>query len=210
MKSTELVSFDTTMVLTQPGSWQTPIKSSTFVSIPLWFSRNRLLEQVPPGSPWFPYHYGSHATWSRPASRRLHCLSFPYHYGSHATRRYDHRVYGGNRFPYHYGSHATDYHVEILLKNRSSFHTTMVLTQQTKQQYDASEHNICFHTTMVLTQRAIGKHVLVGKNSFPYHYGSHATAFWYQIRNGPSHVSIPLWFSRNRFHYKIIIYDYGN
>jgi len=56
--------------------------------------------------------------------------SFPYHYGSHATysgRTLYQQVQG---FPYHYGSHATKIAPNIRRITVLCFHTTMVLTQQ--------------------------------------------------------------------------------
>jgi len=144
-------SFHTTMVLTQLLSSLRP-KAGIDVSIPLWFSRNVSIGRSKASSPiavsiplWFsrnrtsqspsiqdfaefPYHYGSHATYSAMGiaflvnvsiplwfSRNIKRLSasffyvnlFPYHYGSHATDTVRHRVYGILKFPYHYGSHAT-------------------------------------------------------------------------------------------------------
>jgi len=59
-----------------------------------------------------------------------------------------------SKFPYHYGSHATGYSVSTG-HYRTSFHTTMVLTQ-----LQNSILNIyvlsSFHTTMVLTQHRRG------------------------------------------------------
>jgi len=57
---------------------------------------------------WFPYHYGSHATFQLLGESGGN-LPFPYHYGSHAT---SHATGTFARrplqFPYHYGSHATE------------------------------------------------------------------------------------------------------
>ena len=72
----------------------------------------------------------------------------------------------------------------------------MVLTQQAlassgKFQTDS------FHTTMVLTQHNEYELLSCGDQSFPYHYGSHATRQDREVQAGLD-VSIPLWFSRNQ------------
>ena len=77
---------------------------------------------------------------------------------------------------YHYGSYATMIETDDSVSIVECFHTTMVLTQQTDLVRDLSVIFRSFHTTMVLTQQ--------GKN---------------QERQATfSHVSIPLWFLRNR------------
>ena len=119
----------------------------------------------------FPYHYGSHATDFN-AEEYVVLLKFPYHYGSHAT-------------------HRTQFYTLLLY----CFHTTMVLTQLLQQ----GRRRIHFNVSIPLWfSRNLGfmrySRVL---ETFPYHYGSHATQsratfllFFYI-------VSIPLWFSRN-------------
>ena len=143
----------------------------------------------------------------------------------------------GEKFPYHYGSHATDSRPSCS-SSKTSFHTTMVLTQRTHGQvvprqrrvsiplwfsrnrnrrHSCRQKRLRFHTTMVLTQRrgVAGLHpyslrfhttmVLTqhwmdhrsqGSHVFPYHYGSHATKFFCRVYLSMV-VSIPLWFSRN-------------
>jgi len=98
-------------------------------------------------------------------------------------------------FPYHYGSHAT------------------------VNWFDPGKMGERFHTTMVLTQRCVAASGRSSQTAFPYHYGSHAThedndsrsVHWCfhttMVLTQPRrtsglrvllHVSIPLWFSRNR------------
>jgi len=98
--------FHTNMVLTQ--LWRAcQVCRPPHVSIPLWFSRNADIIFQPVNQPavsiplWFSRNEVNY--WSMPG-----VTMFPYHYGSHATTHSDMRRSGYS----------------------SSFHTTMVLTQQ--------------------------------------------------------------------------------
>jgi len=69
-----------------------------------------------------------------------------------------------------------------LSRRRSSFHTTMVLTQQKVSGVKISL-SMSFHTTMVLTQHAFLLQT-AAILAFPYHYGSHATYVFTYIKKG--------------------------
>jgi len=95
------------MVLTQPIPEEICPWIYT-VSIPLWFSRNKLRKRH--GYKLiskFPYHYGSHATNIYPTTYILDTSSF--HTTMVLTQRLtmDFNELWKTAFPYHYGSHAT-------------------------------------------------------------------------------------------------------
>jgi len=64
---------------------------------------------------------------------------------------------------------------ELIGRRPLRFHTTMVLTQRGNMPMDLHLGN-CFHTTMVLTQLFLGVRLAPASHVwFPYHYGSYAT-----------------------------------
>jgi len=141
------------MVLTQPGDHHEPTVNRNPVSIPLWFLRNTIPEEI---CPWI-YNVSIPLWFLRNPTIDVHtetgALEFPYHYGSYATHKY---VIGQKvcpeAFPYHYGSYATKSGFDFDKLKKSSFHTTMVLTQHSLQT-NLRKSMTSFHTTMVLTQR---------------------------------------------------------
>jgi len=178
----------------------------------------------------FPYHYGSHATvepslsfFSRGksfhttmvltqqnhkyAGKKL-TAKFPYHYGSHATNGTNlGRWNSAIQFPYHYGSHAT--FIEIYNPSHSFYRVSIPLWFSRNSEgthRTASPILFPYHYGSHATGTLYREEQLV---SFPYHYGSHATIGCCLMEKHISQVSIPLWFSRNRFYYKDIIQVLG-
>jgi len=147
-----IYSFHTTMVLTQRPNRQTRSICHNRVSIPLWFLRNNNITTVEfELHREFPYHYGSYATMPCQGDQLDRRQGF--HTTMVLTQPIDDlfgKIYWlvsiplwflrngrgeecgvgeGYKFPYHYGSYATLSWVKNGLSPKSSFHTTMVLTQ---------------------------------------------------------------------------------
>jgi len=125
------------------------------VSIPLWFSRNAIKKALNIlGINTFPYHYGSHATSGRTseASARQ-SVSIPLWFSRNFGRITKHPDHYS--FPYHYGSHATGHEFEVVWERSSGFpyHYGSHATDIYIRYVDDKLHS--FHTTMVLTQRFI-------------------------------------------------------
>ena len=95
------------MVLTQPGDHHEPTVNRNPVSIPLWFLRNTIPEEI---CPWI-YNVSIPLWFLRNPTIDVHtetgALEFPYHYGSYATLIKAAVDSETKTFPYHYGSHAT-------------------------------------------------------------------------------------------------------
>ena len=167
------------MVLTQRCIRRWACYYISWVSIPLWFSRNSF---GPVDGSLVVISFHTTMVLTQPCIRRK--APFAAQGGFHTTMvltQHTVRVaaYGGNQFPYHYGSHATKEDSQVGCSRNLCFHTTMVLTQRAAQSIRDAQTTTCFHTTMVLTQQKIGM-----RCSCPTHS-----------------VSIPLWFSRNPIQY---------
>ena len=166
--------FHTTMVLTQHTIWKWGLWVF-FVSIPLWFSRNpRSFPMLLRLSTCFHTTMVLTQPQKPKVKRRDNKVSIPLWF-SRNSKSVNFGDQEFTSFPYHYGSHATWNMRRTTLRCLSSFHTTMVLTQQKGRRRESSKIT-CFHTTMVLTQLNAG---------------------WIRYCNS-KWVSIPLWFSRNR------------
>ena len=164
------------MVLTQLHRRNLLHGSARKVSIPLWFLRNQCLGFME----YQNMNYCFHTTMVLTQLTSLRKLknytqvSIPLWFLRNRIL-YPMKSRTTLLFPYHYGSRATVGTV-MMYSSCISFHTTMVLAQRRFWRSRTLSVNWCFHTTMVLAQRC--------KN--------------YSWCKAPSHVSIPLWFSRNK------------
>jgi len=80
---------------------------------------------------------------------------------------------------------------------KKSFHTTMVLTQPTREEVCSRDLLVSIPLWFSRNQsEAKGK---AKETKFPYHYGSHATRAAQLLAEAIDNVSIPLWFSRNPY-----------
>ena len=187
------------MVLTQHTSWAIRITGRLYVSIPLWFSRNKSKRQNCRKC-FVSFHTTMVLTQRttmklcrRSQTSRFHTtmvltqqlmallnyrtsIAFPYHYGSHATLVMRIVIERPSEFPYHYGSHATHSQGRCYRSCRT-VSIPLWFSRNPLLMIFRGGVEMSFHTTMVLTQLLL----VVEKNNryrmFPYHYGSHATAF---------------------------------
>jgi len=187
-----------------------------YVSIPLWFSRNKGLSLLS-SAVARRFHTTMVLTQRQEPILIFHILivSIPLWFSRNCLRTLR-LSWRAKMFPYHYGSHATKrlWHGSWIW-NR--FHTTMVLTQHSQgsrrlKQAFLFPYHYGSHAT------SLWKHSLKTTVKFPYHYGSHATEsvrrenlvvyeFPYHYGSHATRifasnccnfgVSIPLWFSRN-------------
>jgi len=185
------------MVLTQHTSWAIRITGRLYVSIPLWFSRNKSKRQNCRKC-FVSFHTTMVLTQRttmklcrRSQTSRFHTtmvltqqlmallnyrtsIAFPYHYGSHATLVMRIVIERPSEFPYHYGSHATHSQGRCYRSCRT-VSIPLWFSRNPLLMIFRGGVEMSFHTTMVLTQLLL----VVEKNNryrmFPYHYGSHAT-----------------------------------
>gem|GEM_PF-2091298 len=189
-------SFHPTMVLAQLMKGLRPLRSLN-VSIPLWFSLNKIRETVPVSSSTrfhptmvLAQHTIFHVIF------RLHTV-FPSHYGSRSTREMVGRLKTRLSFPSHYGSRST-YTLSLhWWPAGCRFHPTMVLAQHEACVRNHKENIVSIPLWFSLNPHQ-QPHLFVAEVSiplwfslnvkesggyrlgleFPSHYGSRSTKSW--------------------------------